>query len=836
MLAAPTVTSVTPFGVVGATVTVDGTNFNTATQVSFVSRATSVSTPGTSLHIVNNSQLTVTVPSLALGTYDVHVVNPDGTSPLDPTTDTFTAVNPAVVAATHFTSTPLLSSLSTLDVTSTADFTPTGSLFVQTTNGVATISYTGVTATSFINCTVVSGDPFNVGASDTTGTLDLAHPAVYQATNTKFNYTIQNQTNLTDSAQTTVTYAMFWSSATDPGVFYYLDSSNPDGSDGKFAPVTNLGAGGVLPTYTTTVSGGMSTISLPYIPINSARFVFGVGTAPHLVVTAGNAVSTPDPTTTSSIYDFIEATVDASGADNSVPLALRFLPTVNINTSQVDQFGFPITLTGMNNDNGTPVLTSVGVTNSSNVARDAIFSEYSSLYPAGTAYGSLVIPSSDPTQPYRILNPGKATITTSDALGYVFDSTIQQLFEGALPDLTLTSGVNGQTYTSTRTTVSGYNVLQFSGPGISPVNVYEPFFSTNAPSPSSLSPVSYAGKPAKPSWLTSASETPGQMVFGNDGVFGDAGLQPGLDATQQAILADLENQIVAALNRGVATTYSTTADWQNSAHFYADGQVSNLYAKFLHTQAINGTPIFIDGKAYAIAYDDQGGQNPSLVLLNQSGVTTTFGPWLASSDQNSDFVKAVYQSVLDRAADTAGLNYWLGLLTAGTSRYDVSLGIVGSVEGRTDYIQGLYMDLLNRTGDTEAVDYFLGLYTAGATDAQVKSIIFGSPEYFELHGSSNSGYLDGLYLDELSRSPDSVGFAYFSQLLSQGTSRTDVAAMVIGSLEGEQDTVESYYESYLARPADPGGLSYWTGQLQENNNDELVQAGILGSEEYYLRA
>lgn len=830
-------TSVTPFGVVGATVTVDGTNFSTATQVNFVNRATSASTPGASLQIVSNSQLTVTVPSLALGTYDVHVVNPDGTSPLDPETDAFTAVNPAVVAATHFTSTPLLSSLTTLDVTSTADFTPTGSLFVQTSKGVATISYTGVTATSFTGCAVVSGDPFNVGASDTTGTLELAHPAVYQATHTKFNYTIQNQTNLADNAQNTITYAMFWSSATSPGVFYYLNSPNADGSDGKFSPVTDLGAGGVLPTYTTTVSGGTATISLPYIPLNAARFVFGVGTAPDLVVTAGDAVSTPDPNTTSSIYDFVEATVDASGADNSVPLGLRFLPTVNINTSQVDQFGLPITLTGMNNNNGTPVTTSVGVTLSTHVARDAIFNEFSSLHPSGSdPYGSLVIASGDPAQPYRILNPGKLNIATTDALGYVFDSTIQQLFEGALPNLTLTSGVNGQTYASTRTTVSGYNVLQFSGPDISPVNVYEPFFSTNAPTPSSLSPVSYAGRPSKPSWLTAASETPGQMVFGNDGVFADAALQPGLNGTQRAILADLENQIVAALNRGVATAYSTTTDWQNSAHFYADGQVSNLYAKFLHKQAINGTPIFIDGKAYAIAYDDQAGQNPSLVLLNQSGITTTFGPWQAPSNQDSAYVNAAYENVLNRAADTAGLNHWLGLLTGGASRSDVSLGIVSSVEGRTDYIQGLYMSLLNRSAETQGVDYYLGLYAAGATDAQVRSIIFDSAEYFGLNGSDNSGFLDGVYRDELGRSPDSQGYDYFSQLLSQGTSRTEAAAMVVRSLEGEQDAVGSYYESYLARPADPGGLSYWTGMLQQDNNNALIQAGILGSEEYFLRA
>ena len=763
--------------------------------------------------------------------------------------DVSAQVVPAVVGVTHFTSSMTLvaGAIPNISVVSTSDFTPSGALFVQTTNGVATVTYTGVTTTSFTGCTVVTTDPFSVGATDTTGTLDLTHPAVFQATHNTFNYTISNQTNLASGASTSISYAMFWQTATDPGTFYYLNSPNPNGSGGKFSPTTSLGVGGVLPVYTIPASGASTTISLPYMPINAGRFVFGVGTAPHLVVTA-SGVTTPDPNNTNSVYDFIELTMDASGADNSVPGGTRFLPTLNINTTQVDQFGFPITLTGLNNVNGSGVLTSVGVTNSTNVARDAIFSSFASLHPPGTdPYGALVIASGNPQQPYRIINPGKVPITTSMALGYVFDSALEQLFETALANLTLTSGVNQQVYTSTRTTVTAtgsdgnphtYNVLQFSGPGISPVNVYEPFFSTNAPTPASLSPVSYSGRPPKPQWLTNATETPGQMVFGNDGVFADAGLQPGLNATQIAILADLENQIVAALNRGVATAFHTTADWQNSANYYADGQVSNLYAKFLHKQAIGGTPIFIDGKAYAIGFDDQGGQNPSLVLLNQNSITATFGPWQTASNQNSDWVKAVYLSVLNRPAETVGLNYWLALLASGVPRATVSLAITNSLEARTDVIESFYTTLLHRPADPQGLNTYLNLAEAGATQAQIKSSIFGSDEYFQTRGGgTNDGFLTALFSDELNRAPSSQALAFFGQLLAEGQTRTQVANLVVGSPEAEQDQVSAFYQAYLLRPADPGGLAYWTNILQAfGNRYSLVQAGILASTEYYDRA
>jgi hypothetical protein len=74
---APTVTRISPASgpVAGGTaVTITGTGFTGATAVKF-----SV-TPGTSLQVTNDSTLTVTSPARAVGTVDVRVTTPGGTS------------------------------------------------------------------------------------------------------------------------------------------------------------------------------------------------------------------------------------------------------------------------------------------------------------------------------------------------------------------------------------------------------------------------------------------------------------------------------------------------------------------------------------------------------------------------------------------------------------------------------------------------------------------------------------------------------------------------------------------------------------------------------------
>jgi hypothetical protein len=69
--------------------------------------------------------------------------------------------------------------------------------------------------------------------------------------------------------------------------------------------------------------------------------------------------------------------------------------------------------------------------------------------------------------------------------------------------------------------------------------------------------------------------------------------------------------------------------------------------------------------------------------------------------------------------------------------------------------------------------------------------------------------------------------------LANGTSRSAVAYGIATSTEYRDDLVSGYYEAYLGRAPDSGGLSYWVAQLTAGVSDESVIATILGSDEFY---
>lgn len=158
--------------------------------------------------------------------------------------------------------------------------------------------------------------------------------------------------------------------------------------------------------------------------------------------------------------------------------------------------------------------------------------------------------------------------------------------------------------------------------------------------------------------------TSGSMVFGNAGVFaysddytGD-GIKVGLN---------LQNQLVCALNRGVANLLSDGTDgwssklWGTEANWYPEHVRQNLFAMFMHTARVpygpnSGnlfTPIFIEpanaqvcargttmGQAYGFAYDENPGPVPPApdrqppvpskfdpVPAGTNAMTITLGAW-----------------------------------------------------------------------------------------------------------------------------------------------------------------------------------------------------------------
>jgi hypothetical protein len=54
----------------------------------------------------------------------------------------------------------------------------------------------------------------------------------------------------------------------------------------------------------------------------------------------------------------------------------------------------------------------------------------------------------------------------------------------------------------------------------------------------------------------------------------------------------------------------------------------------------------------------------------------------------------------------------------------------------------------------------------------------------------------------------------------------------LSSDEYRTDLIQSYYQRFLNRAADPGGLKTFIGALQSGVSDEQVITAIVGSREY----
>ena len=165
----------------------------------------------------------------------------------------------------------------------------------------------------------------------------------------------------------------------------------------------------------------------------------------------------------------------------------------------------------------------------------------------------------------------------------------------------------------TITAING-NVLTLSGPASNPTTNLAYTFS-NAPS-----------------FVANKLESSGQMVFACDGVFADNVARfgapndssPDANSLKTQILANLENQLVSALNRGIGNL--NPAQWGDPTKYYAAGTASNFYAGFLHQGGVS-----IGNKAYGFPYDDQAGFSSTMAIDNVSAIRIELGAWAAST-------------------------------------------------------------------------------------------------------------------------------------------------------------------------------------------------------------
>jgi len=179
-------------------------------------------------------------------------------------------------------------------------------------------------------------------------------------------------------------------------------------------------------------------------------------------------------------------------------------------------------------------------------------------------------------------------------------------------------------------------------------------------------------------------------------------------------------------------------------------------------------------------------------FVNSSEFQIAYG-----SSTNTEFVTLLYQNVLGRAADTAGLNSWVGKLESGElSRAQVVLGFSQSGEFITE--------------------------TAGACLE------------FSLSGHQMRWADDvyRLYHATLDRDPDAGGFNSWTVALGEGRALESVAAGFVSSSEftstygstTNTEFVTLLYQNVLDREPDSGGLTNWVDRLE---GGELSRAQVV---------
>ncbi len=215
--------------------------------------------------------------------------------------------------------------------------------------------------------------------------------------------------------------------------------------------------------------------------------------------------------------------------------------------------------------------------------------------------------------------------------------------------------------------------------------------------------------------------------------------------------------------------------------------------------------------------------------LIPSEVSVTAGP-------TQNYATQLYRDLLGRAPEADGLLYWATRLDTGTSRAQVVQGIQGSPEFRTKEVTQLYNDLLGRTPDSSGLGFFTGLLGGGTSALDVRSLILGSPEFRTHAGATDLAFLQGVSHQALGRDLGAGDLAFWSARLQGGETPSAVAAALLSSPEAQSRAVNDAYQTWLHRPADGSGLSYFVATLGRGNRPEDVVAGLLNSEEYFAKA
>lgn len=209
------------------------------------------------------------------------------------------------------------------------------------------------------------------------------------------------------------------------------------------------------------------------------------------------------------------------------------------------------------------------------------------------------------------------------------------------------------------------------------------------------------------------------------------------------------------------------------------------------------------------------------------------------------FVTLLYDNVLGRAPDAAGLARWVGDLGSGTSRAEVIVGFSESAEFRantgvaaqsfgqgnspsvwSDDVYRLYQATLDRTPDIDGFLNWAGRLGSGMDYLDVAAGFVNSPQFKATFadGLSNAEFVTLMYDNVLARAPDAGGLANWTGRMDAGMTRSEVVRGFAQSAEFVTNTAQDVIDWVLAQGTDDS--------VRANQSGGTIMAGGMMSDHF----
>jgi hypothetical protein len=209
------------------------------------------------------------------------------------------------------------------------------------------------------------------------------------------------------------------------------------------------------------------------------------------------------------------------------------------------------------------------------------------------------------------------------------------------------------------------------------------------------------------------------------------------------------------------------------------------------------------------------------------------------------FVMQQYRDFLGREGDPGGIGFWTNQINSGAnSRAQVIENFFnsGEFQNTTAPVTRLYFAYFRRIPDYGGLTFWVNQYRSGTPLSAISQSFAQSQEFIDTYGSlNNTQFVTLVYNNVLGRAPDPGGLAFWTGQLDSGAmSRGQV---MLGFSESAEFKAAIFNEVYvtqiyigmLRRSPDAGGFAFWVGSMDSGAPGIGLIGGFLGSAEYRAR-